>query len=66
MKVIDNVPCGTAPCWFYTQSTRLWTLQVLKWMWFLQVILDNLMLNPVWQLSQDIRQNTEQLAQNMK
>uniref|UniRef100_A0A3P8V896 Centrosomal protein 170B n=1 Tax=Cynoglossus semilaevis TaxID=244447 RepID=A0A3P8V896_CYNSE len=31
-----------------------------------EVILDNLMLNPVWQLSQDIRQNTEQLAQNMK
>lgn len=32
----------------------------------LQVILDNLMLNPVSQLSQAIRENTEQLAEKMK
>lgn len=31
-----------------------------------QVLLDNLMLNPVSQLSQAIRENTEQLAQKMK
>lgn len=31
-----------------------------------QVILDNLMLNPVSQLSQAIRENTEQLAEKMK
>ncbi|XP_030577190.1 centrosomal protein of 170 kDa protein B isoform X2 [Archocentrus centrarchus] len=31
-----------------------------------EVILDNLMLNPVSQLSQAIRENTEQLAQKMK
>ena len=31
-----------------------------------QVILDNLMLNPVSQLSQAIRENTEQLADKMK
>lgn len=33
---------------------------------FFQVILDNLMLNPVSQLSQAIRENTEQLAEKMK
>lgn len=33
---------------------------------FFQVILDNLMLNPVSQLSQAIRENTEQLADKMK
>lgn len=32
----------------------------------MQVILDNLMLNPVSQLSQAIRENTEQLTQKMK
>lgn len=31
-----------------------------------QVLVDNLMLNPVSQLSQAIRENTEQLAQKMK
>lgn len=31
-----------------------------------EVILDNLMLNPVSQLSQAIRENTEQLAEKMK
>lgn len=31
-----------------------------------QVLLDNLMLNPVSQLSQAIRENTEQLAEKMK
>lgn len=31
-----------------------------------QALLDNLMLNPVSQLSQAIRENTEQLAEKMK
>lgn len=31
-----------------------------------QVMLDNVMLNPVSQLSQAIRENTEQLAEKMK
>uniref|UniRef100_A0A4W5R6Q3 Centrosomal protein 170B n=1 Tax=Hucho hucho TaxID=62062 RepID=A0A4W5R6Q3_9TELE len=46
------------------------TLGILEGLTFaifsLQVILDNLMLNPVSQLSQAIRENTEQLAEKMK
>lgn len=38
----------------------------LSFVLLLQVILDNLMLNPVSQLSQAIRENTEQLAEKMK
>lgn len=34
--------------------------------WSPQVIFDNLMLNPVSQLSQAIRENTEHLAEKMK
>lgn len=34
--------------------------------WSLQVIFDNLMLNPVSQLSHAIRENTEHLAEKMK
>lgn len=40
--------------------------QELSLLLLFQVILDNLMLNPVSQLSQAIRENTEQLAEKMK
>lgn len=53
------------------QDVKLLLVLVLMLMNFsgselLQVILDNLMLNPVSQLSQAIRENTEQLAEKMK
>ncbi|KAM9840303.1 centrosomal protein of 170 kDa protein B [Aulostomus maculatus] len=41
-----------------SKQRRLWNRE--------EVILDNLMLNPVSQLSQAIRENTEQLAEKMK
>lgn len=41
-------------------------MQELSLLLLFQVILDNLMLNPVSQLSQAIRENTEQLAEKMK
>lgn len=45
------------------QSVEVLQTEVLL---LFQVLVDNLMLNPVSQLSQAIRQNTEQLAQKMK
>ncbi|KAK6479176.1 centrosomal protein of 170 kDa protein B-like [Huso huso] len=42
------------------------TVMSIKSLFYFQVILDNLMLNPVSQLSQAIRENTEQLAEKMK
>lgn len=41
-------------------------LKVFQSILILQVIFDNLMLNPVSQLSHTIRENTENLAEKMK
>lgn len=54
-------------CWemFLDASQRVEVVQTEAFLLF-QALLDNLMLNPVSQLSQAIRENTEQLAEKMK
>lgn len=54
--MFDGVTGGAGSRWRRSRLTLL----------LFQVLVDNLMLNPVSQLSQAIRENTEQLAQKMK
>lgn len=68
-------PPVEARCWWCEQDAACWekVLELLgvemvlaEGLLLLQVLLDNLMLNPVSELSQAIRENTEQLAHKMK
>lgn len=54
-------------CWeMFLEASQQVEMVHTKGILLFQALLDNLMLNPVSQLSQAIRENTEQLAEKMK